>query len=155
MSNTAAPVAPVAPKKEHGPVAKVLGTSAMLVLLAGVVTYVGMDEARKNASKTIQNIFDKDAALKPLKVESIFLPVQAGLPFADVLTSLGIVNRKMQGNFMISRKDGGKMGGNCTANEYDFTQSNRDGSYYYSIEGLEVAKLKVCSGALGNIFDDE
>jgi hypothetical protein len=155
MSDNTAPAASASAKPPQGPVAKALGTTVAILALIGVVTYLGMSEARDTARTTLQEIFDKDDSLKALKVDSVYLPVQAGLPMAEVLTGLGIVPRKMTGNLMIVRKDGSKMRDGCTYSEYDFNQSNRNGRSYYSIEGMEVAKLRICAGALNGLLGDD
>jgi hypothetical protein len=157
MSDSTAPSAAVTPYEQRGPVAKALGIAAVIVVSLAVVTYVGMDQARTSARTTLQQIFDEDAGLKTLKVESVYLPVQAGLPMSDMLTSFGLVPRKMIGNFMITRKDKGNLSNNCGYAEYDFTQSNRDGKSYFSVDGTEVTKLKMCSGALnlGNLLGND
>lgn len=115
--------------------------SSLLVLaMIGAAIWTGLSyfSITQSLPKTLQSMIDQNIAGNHLKVSFVKVPIVVAIPF--------ISPAKTEGYFMIERKGGGSIGGNCELEAIDFElrdAANDQMTVWIAGEGLQ--KLAQCA----------
>ncbi|MER9546461.1 hypothetical protein NKI72_31280 [Mesorhizobium sp. M0437] len=115
--------------------------SSLLVLtVIGVAIWTGLSylSITRSMPKTLQSMIDQNIRGNQLKVSFVKVPLLAAIPLVGPA--------KTEGYFMIERKGGGQIGGNCALEAIDFElREAANDKMTVWIAGDGIQKLAQCA----------
>lgn len=121
--------------------------AVLAVLVLVCTTMTSHWEARNSSHNTLQKMLNENG-LDHMNVREVWQPIWISIPGYGLLAGGGLASRKVDGTFMVQRKDGGKMRDNCQYEDFTFTHTQiPSGGNTIGINGLDVFKLKECGAA--------